>query len=104
MRNVLIVSLCLTWIAGAALAQTAPASPPSKAPGDAAPAAKRASPGEKKTPGDAAAKRPAGEKGDVADPFRSCLAIWEPATHMSRQEWARACRRVADRLKNIQVK
>lgn len=35
--------------------------------------------------------------------LRSCLNMWETATHMSRQEWARACRRVDNRLQNLRV-
>lgn len=99
MRIVLIVSIALSWIVSAAFAQTAPSSPPLKAPDSSAPAKKG-----KADPADTAAKRPAEEKTDVADPFASCVAIWERSTHMSRQEWARACRRVADRLKTIEVK
>ena len=32
----------------------------------------------------------------------SRLAIRDPATHMTRREWDRACRRVAERLKEFQ--
>jgi hypothetical protein len=38
------------------------------------------------------------------DAFQSCLSQWEKATHMSKREWERACRRVANRLQNLQVK
>jgi hypothetical protein len=38
------------------------------------------------------------------DAFASCVSQWEKATHMSKQEWERACRRVADRLQNLTVK
>jgi len=81
MRTALIASISLCWIASAAVAQTGPASP-------------------------SAEKRPEGPKGkgDVADPLASCLAMWEPATHMTRQQWARACRRVADRLRDTVIK
>jgi hypothetical protein len=30
--------------------------------------------------------------------------MWEPATHMTRDQWARACRRVAERLKDLVLK
>jgi hypothetical protein len=26
-----------------------------------------------------------------------CMAIWEPATHMTKAEWRRTCRRTLDR-------
>jgi len=35
----------------------------------------------------------------VEEALTSCLALWEPATHMTRQQWMRACRRVAERLR-----
>jgi hypothetical protein len=30
----------------------------------------------------------------TADPLSQCLRDWDAATHMTRQEWARTCRRV----------
>ena len=36
------------------------------------------------------------------DAYATCLEIWDPATHMTRREWDRACRRVAERLKEFQ--
>lgn len=30
-----------------------------------------------------------------------CMGLWEPATHMSRQEWGRTCQRVQGRLQEI---
>jgi hypothetical protein len=30
--------------------------------------------------------------------------MWEASTHMSKREWARACQRVDDRLRNLMVK
>lgn len=30
-----------------------------------------------------------------------CMGLWEPATHMSKQEWGRTCRRVQGRLQEI---
>jgi hypothetical protein len=38
------------------------------------------------------------------DAFTSCVELWEPATHMTRQEWARACRRVDERLKSVTLR
>ena len=31
-----------------------------------------------------------------------CMALWDPTTHMSKQDWARSCERVQGRLKEIQ--
>jgi hypothetical protein len=38
------------------------------------------------------------------DTLTSCLELWEPATHMTRHEWARACHRVDERLKSITLR
>jgi hypothetical protein len=42
--------------------------------------------------------RATGATGTVEEALTSCLSMWEPATHMSKVQWARACRRVAERL------
>jgi hypothetical protein len=92
MRTALIVAFSLCWIAGAALAQTAQPSPPEA--------------GKKKGSmkgGETAEKAlPPPEGKGVRDAYASCVAIWDPATHMTRREWDRACRRVAERLKEFQ--
>jgi hypothetical protein len=75
MLSVMVVGVCF---AGAALAQT---SPPGKG---------KAQPGTAKEAG--------------TDAFASCVSQWEKATHMSKVEWERACRRVANRLQNLTVK
>lgn len=36
------------------------------------------------------------------DQPRDCMALWDPSTHMSKQDWARSCGRVKGRLKEIQ--
>jgi hypothetical protein len=55
--------------------------------------------------GRAGAKTPAPQSEKAStDTLQSCLGMWEAATHMSRQEWARACRRVDERLRNINAK
>jgi hypothetical protein len=106
MRTSLIVSLSLCWIAGAAFAQVGPSqSPIPKQSDGSAPPAGGLAPGNKKgkaRPGDGAEKQVENPYG--TDALKSCLAMWEPATHMTRREWARACRRVAERLKSTTVK
>jgi hypothetical protein len=96
MRAVLILIVAVGCAANVSLAQTA-AHPPgaaeaklaqSTAPADRAPPAG-------KTP---RSKEPANEA------LASCMAQWDKGTHMSRQEWNRACRRVANRLHNLNVK
>ncbi len=84
MRAVLTATLVLGCAAGVALAQTTPAPrapttpPPSAAPAPSEPAANQS--------------------------LTTCLAMWEASTHMSKREWARACQRVDDRLRNLMVK
>jgi hypothetical protein len=34
----------------------------------------------------------------LASPMTECEQIWDQLTHMTREEWAEACRRVDDRL------
>lgn len=75
----LIVSLSFLLLADWALAQTSRTAPRKPA----------AAPDAKSAPSDA---------------LTSCIAMWEPSTHMSRSEWNRACRRVADRIQNLRVK
>jgi hypothetical protein len=77
MRSVVIAMVIAAGIAGAALAQTGPSAGKAK-------------------------QDTAKEAG--TDAFASCVSQWEKATHMSKQEWERACRRVANRLLNLQVK
>jgi hypothetical protein len=90
MRAALTIILLLGWAAGGTLAQPAPAPPPAAA---AAP------------PGAAAKSRqPGAEKGLESESLMSCLAMWEATTHMSKPEWARACRRVDERLRTLSVK
>jgi hypothetical protein len=84
MRTALTIALVLGWTAGVALAQPATA-PPS-------------------APSDPKSRQTGAEKGPDTESLTSCLAMWEATTHMSRQEWARACRRVDARLRNLSVK
>jgi hypothetical protein len=35
--------------------------------------------------------------------YSSCLSMWERETHMTKREWSRACRRVENRLQNLQL-
>jgi hypothetical protein len=109
MRTVLMASLALGVIAGTALAEDAQA--PALAEHTSAGGA-LATAGEpvagKKRGRRARANRvavaqktePARSGSSVTDVVASCLAMWDPATHMSRSEWARACRRVAERIKD----
>jgi hypothetical protein len=105
MRACWMAALLLAGGASAALAQIAPAPP--QAPkaivqaqmGGPATGDKKGRPGVKAQPADSD-KSASG----VSDSLASCLAMWERATHMSRQEWARACQRVDDRLRSISVK
>ncbi len=34
----------------------------------------------------------------------SCEAMWDRATHMTRAEWSRTCRRVQDRLRQLELR
>lgn len=92
--RVLMVTIALACFAAAGLAQT---NPPAK-PADRA----------DKQPGKVGQGkgRAAAKTRDTAttEALTSCIAMWEKSTHMSRQEWDRACRRVANRIQNLNVK
>lgn len=99
MRTALIVAFSLCLIAGAAFAQTA--QPPASKAIAASPAAGKKE-GRMKG-GEVAEKALPPPEGEVVrDAYATCLEIWDPATHMTRREWDRACRRVAERLKEFQ--
>lgn len=111
MRNVLTVLVPLICVGGAALAQTPAPALSGHAAAGAAPAPAGASAPAKTARRERSRKarrfavadklqeRPRGPS-TVDETLTSCLALWEPATHMSKQEWARACKRVAERLRS----
>jgi hypothetical protein len=108
MRTALLVSLSFGWIAGSALAQTAtPAlssqAPPNIVQSPAGKATKGARNARRIAVADSRPKRPRGPS-TVEDALSSCLVLWEPATHMTKGQWARACRRVAERLKDTTMR
>ena len=35
--------------------------------------------------------------------FNTCMSDWDAATHMTRKEWARTCRRIADQRAKFRV-
>jgi hypothetical protein len=109
MRSVLAVLVALVGVGGAAVAQSpAPsgraAAGVAQAPaGATAPtkAVKRERNGgraRRVAVADRPQQRPT-RASTVEEALTSCLALWEPATHMTRSQWARACRRVAERLR-----
>jgi hypothetical protein len=118
MRTALIASLSLVWMGGAALAETnAPAlsdrAPSSLAQAPARPLAATPVKATKRVRNGKANRklvaenRPQSARGSTsaaADALSSCLAMWEPATHMTKREWARACQRVAERLKDTTLR
>ena len=111
MRNVLAVLLALVCVGGAALAQTPAPAHSGHAAAGAAPAPAGASAPAKTARrerrhkarrvavADKLQERPRGPS-TVDEALTSCLALWDPATHMSKQEWARACKRVAEHLRS----
>ena len=56
-------------------------------------------------PGGANSSQPGGNrtgKNALSESYTTCLNIWDPGTHMSKGEWARACKRVENRLDMLQ--
>jgi hypothetical protein len=37
------------------------------------------------------------------DTMAECMRLWDSATHMTRQEWARTCRRIQSRLESLRI-
>lgn len=37
------------------------------------------------------------------DAIPECMRLWDAKTHMSRQEWARTCKRIQSRLENLKI-
>jgi hypothetical protein len=117
MRTALVASLCLAFIGGAALAETKAPPPSDQAPASLAQApastlvgAPMASSMKRGRNGKGgrrlvADKRPESPRtSSASDALSSCLAMWEPATHMTKRQWSRACQRVAERLKDTTIK
>jgi hypothetical protein len=92
MRAALILIIAAGCAANVSVAQTS--QPPATAE---AKLAQNTAPADRAQP---AGKTPARKKPDN-EALASCLAQWDKGTHMSRQEWNRACRRVANRLHNL---
>lgn len=44
------------------------------------------------------------ERDEDAAAVANCVSMWDAATHMTRQQWLRACRRVQSRLRTLQVR
>ena len=56
-------------------------------------------------PGGATSSQPGSNrtgKNALSESYTSCLNIWDAGTHMSKAEWARACKRVENRLDTLQ--
>ena len=87
MRLGSVTSLALALGAGAALAQSS-GPPPSAAPSKAV--------ATKDAP--ALPSRP-----NAAEAIAECILLWDRATHMTKQEWSRTCRRVQSRLDGLKV-
>ena len=99
--RLLVISVVFFGLgAAAASAQTIPGSPPPIAASlttlrllpSAPPLSGRQSPGPPQS-------REKQHDSDVAD----CMQMWDSGTHMTKQEWARTCKRVQSRLDNLKV-
>ncbi len=84
MRSTITGFLILALGTGAALAQAAPG----------APSVSQAK----------AASADAAKAKEHAAAIASCEAMWDRATHMTRKEWARTCRRVQTRLQQLELR
>lgn len=42
-------------------------------------------------------------KNPITEHYTDCVKLWDNQTHMSKAEWSRTCRRIANRLQNLRV-
>lgn len=88
MQSHFIALLVLALSAGSALAQTGTVAAPALG---AQPAA-------------SAASIEAGKRKAHAAAIADCEGMWDRATHMTRTEWSRTCRRVQVRLQQLELR
>jgi hypothetical protein len=93
MRVVIVTSLSLVLNAGGALAQAG--TPPSNV----SPPPSTAAPANPKSPAADDKTAKARAKENIAD----CMRLWDAATHMTKQQWARTCERIQTRLENLSI-
>lgn len=86
MRLFLIIVLAIGCSTGAVFAQVVPA-----------PLAKAGSETSMKTP-------QASKQLEEARALADCERMWERATHMTKQEWSRTCRRVHERFRQLDAR
>jgi hypothetical protein len=104
MRIIFITLLTIVLGAGAVLAQAG--APPPAASSPASPkAAAPASPGSPaKTPTTPSTRDDKKtEKARAKENIAECMRLWDAATHMSKQQWARTCERIQTRLENLRI-
>jgi len=92
--RVIVTSVALVLVAGAALAQTGSITSGPPAPSGTTPAKP-----------DPVAVRPAARTGKaaIAEAKAECMGMWDAGTHMSKREWANPCARIQTRLDNLKI-
>ena len=112
-----LYALALCLASTGALAQAAATPPGGTAPGSpqsaatssgAAPAgapAQAPTPRQNSASGGSAGPNAASEdpKAANASRYSECVELWDRGTHMSKKDWSRTCRRIENRLQNLQV-
>lgn len=48
-------------------------------------------------------KAAAPAKSATDEAMAECMRLWDSATHMTKQEWSRTCKRVQSRLDNLKI-
>ena len=82
-------------------AATPPAAPEAKTPASEVAKKPKSSPSAENTP---KAQMSSAEARKIADEqYKQCLNDWDAATHMTKQEWQRTCRRLADNRAKFKV-
>jgi hypothetical protein len=91
MRIGVIALLSLVLSAGGVLGQAGTSTPGASSPA--------AAPARPKSPAADEKATKARAKENIAD----CMRLWDAATHMTKQQWARTCERIQTRLENLNI-
>jgi len=82
-------------------APTQPGSPAAGAPAAPDPNLPATASGGRPQPGGAQSTRTG--KNPINERYADCVKLWDNKTHMSKAEWSRTCRRIENRLQNLNV-
>jgi hypothetical protein len=106
-RSIYALALCLAGTGALAQGGATPPGPTAPPSATAAPAPSTQGEPQRNSGGAAAGRSPSTAAEDAkaanATRYAECVELWDRGTHMSKRDWSRTCRRIEDRLQNLQV-